>query len=379
LSLLLLIAIATFVVAIAGSREKTPAAKHHSSIEGIAEIVASSAEQSTGLLSEDADDMLKDEADDAIKTIESPSADHLVAANLDPKKKGKLAKMIADLPPLPRAAMNLLPMLSNPAINAREIAKVVSSDPLLAAKILRRVNSSYYGLLDKVDSIQHAVMLIGFNNIRSITLRESFDSTIETHAIDELTANLLWGHSAAISLFAKHLSQKTPGVDPELASTAGLLHDIGLLVMMALERQKLSDALKLSAKEYLPLCTAEERIFGYNHQVLGEMLCVKWNLSDELVGAIGKHHSPASGDDLNPSAAVIWFAHNAALKFGYAYRLVAYPLQESEQLAAKIGIKWPILSHITQTLLRDLQKATLLWEIPNPMESSTESAHTAVS
>ena len=315
--------------------------------------------------------------DDEIKTIESPSANHLMMSGLDKRVMMKLNKMITDLPKLPRAVMDLLPMLSHPSTSARDIARVVSADPLLAAKILRRVNSSYYGLQDKIDSIQHAIMLIGFDNIRSITLRESFDSAIESEAVDNLTANLLWAHSAAISLFAKHFSQRAVGVDPELAGTAGLLHDIGILVMMALERKKLSDALKLSAKEFIPLCTAEEHIFGYNHQVLGEMLGLKWNLSNDLVQAIGRHHSPLAGDDLSPSAAIVWFAHNAAARFGYAYRLVAYPQDESEQLAAAIGIRWPIFNYVTQALLRELQRATTLWETAPPEQGLPLAVNTA--
>jgi len=351
-----------------------PAEEPPSTVEALADAVISSVEQVTEPPpTEEVPETPEDEPDETIKTIESPSADHLVVGSLDKRLNAKLTKMIATLPPLPRAAMNLLPMFTNPSTSARDIAKVVSADPLLAAKILRRVNSSYYGLQDKIDSIHHAVMLIGFDNVRSITLRESFDSAIETTAIDDLTANLLWAHSAAISLLVKHFAQKAPGVDPELAGTAGLLHDFGLLVMMALERHKLSDALKLSAKEYIPLCSAEERILGYNHQVLGEMLGRKWNLSEELVQAIGRHHSPLSGDDINPTAAIIWFAHNAATRFGYAYRLVAYPQQECEQLAARIGIRWPIFGYVTQTLLRELQKATTLWEIQTEEKDSPES------
>ncbi len=311
---------------------------------------------------------------DDIHILESPVNNYMVLGKLDESVQDYLLKKVRNLPPLPRAAMDLLPLLSNPRTNARDIARIVSADPLLAGKILRRVNSSYYGLNDKIDSIQHAIMLIGFDNIRSITLRESFDTMVETEPVEDLTANLLWTHSAAISLIAKHLAQKVHGVESGMVGSAGLLHDIGLLVLMAIERDKLTDALRLSATEHKPLSECEEELLGYNHQVLGELLALKWNLSNDLAKAIGRHHSPvlSSDNDINPVSALVWFAHSAAIQFGYGYRVVKYDEEASLDLAHELGLRLPIIDHITQGLLRDLQKATTLWEVPITEHGSSD-------
>jgi putative nucleotidyltransferase with HDIG domain len=291
---------------------------------------------------------------------------------LDEEYSELIGRKIVNLPPLPRATLDLLPLLSSPRTSARDIAKVVSSDPLLAAKILRRVNSCFYALGSKVDSIQHAVALLGFDNIRAISLRESFDSMLDPEPVEDLTANLLWRHSAAVSLFAKHLANSARNVDPNLVGSAGLLHDIGLLVMMAIDRIGLSDALRRSVVEHRPLCECEEKIQGFNHQVLGGILAKQWNLSDELCMAIGRHHSPFTDDEADSVSGVIWLAHSAALQLGYAHRPARYSLADGEELAKKLGLRWPVTIYITEGLVRELQKVLSLWEVLGLMKPEDE-------
>jgi putative nucleotidyltransferase with HDIG domain len=340
-----------------------PGAEERAPVEEISDGVASAAssEESTTNEEEVPGGQEKEEEDG----INEPAFNnHLILATLKDEYAEIISSKLTDLPPLPRATLNLVPLLSSPRTNARDIAKVVQSDPLLAGKILRRVNSVFYSLGSKVDSIQHAVALLGFDSIRAISLRESFDSMIDPDPVEDLTANLLWRHSAAVSLVAKHLAHGARNADPDLVASAAILHDIGLLVMMAIDRIGLSDALRLSVKEKRPLCDCEESLYGFNHQVLGGVLGKLWGLSDELCAAIGRHHSPLDeGNTPDPVSGVIWLAHSAASKLGYAHRPSQLSATDGKEIANKLGLRWPVTYYINENLVRELKKVLSLWEV----------------
>ncbi len=337
-------------------------------VEAISDGVASVADElsADGEGAEAADDDVDEAAVEEEETgiLEPGRNKHMILTALEDEYAEIIASKLTDLPPLPRATLNLVPLLSSPRTNARDIAKVVQSDPLLAGKILRRVNSVFYSLGSKVDSIQHAVALLGFDSIRAISLRESFDSMIDPDPVEDLTANLLWRHSAAVSLVAKHLAHGARNADPDLVASASILHDIGLLVMMAIDRMGLSDALRMSVKEQRPLCECEESLYGFNHQVLGGVLGKMWGLSEELCMAIGRHHSPWKDDEHpDPVSGVIWLAHSAASKLGYAHRPSVLPADEGKELANKLGLRWPVTYYINENLVRELKKVLSLWEV----------------
>jgi HD-like signal output (HDOD) protein len=366
-----------------GEKDEASAADQPASVETIAESVASTAAETDEEAETTPDEGTPAEEEiDENAVLEPAHNNHMVLGSLEEEYSDIIASKMENLPPLPRATLNLLPMLSSPRTSARDIAQVISTDPLLAGKILRRVNSCFYALGSKVNSIQHAVALLGFDNIRAISLRESFDSMLDPEPVEELTANLLWRHSAAMSLFAKHLATRMRGVDPNLVGSAGLLHDIGLLVLMAIDRGGLSDALRLSVMERRPLCECEERLVGFNHQVLGGILSKKWNLSDELCSAIGRHHSPYIDDErVDPVPGIIWLAHSAASQFGYAHRPSACPPEDAKELAKKLGLRWPVTSYVTEGLLRELQKVLSLWEVlglMKPDKQRTEKSYNAI-
>ncbi len=288
--------------------------------------------------------------------------ERLTLESIDEELEKKLSKKLDDMPPIPRATIDLLPLLSSPRTNARDIARVIATDPLLCGKILKRVNSCFYSLQTKIDSIQHAIALLGFDNIRAISLRESFDSMLHPEPVEGLNANLLWRHMAAVGLFSKHLARKVRGVDPDLVGSAALLHDIGLLVMMAQDRDALGKTLRLSESNRESLCKAEEKLHGYNHQVLGGMLGRKWNLSDELCSAIGSHHSPFLEEGPDKVTGIIWLSHSVAFELGFAHRPVYYPVEDCEELAKALHLMWPVTKYINEPMLRDLQRTLSLWD-----------------
>jgi len=349
-----------------------------SDVEAISNDEARPLEEIAGSVAEAAADVLEDEEDDAafedgvneeeeqetrMDVIYEPAHNELLTLeSIDEELETMLSKKLDDMPPIPRATIDLLPLLSSPRTNARDIARVIATDPLLCGKILKRVNSCFYSLKTKIDSIQHAIALLGFDNIRAISLRESFESMLHPEPVEGLNANLLWRHMAAVGLFSKHLAQKVRGVDYDLVGSAALLHDIGLLVMMAQDRHTLGKTLRLSESERESLCQTEQKLLGYNHQVLGGILGKKWNLSGELCSAIGRHHSPFMDEEVDKVSGIIWLAHSVAFELGFAHRPVYYPVEDCEELAHALHLNWPVTKYINEPMLRDLQRTLSLWD-----------------
>ena len=334
------------------------------------EIAASVVEAATDVTEDESDDAAfeegvneEEEQETRMDIIYEPAHNELLNLESIDEELGKgISKKLDDMPPIPRATIDLLPLLSSPRTNSRDIARVIATDPLLCGKILKRVNSCFYSLKSKIDSIQHAISLLGFDNIRAISLRESFESMLHPEPVEGLNANLLWRHMAAVGLFSKHLAHKVRGVDVDLVGSAALLHDIGLLVMMAMDRDALGKTLRLSESERESLCKSEEKLHGYNHQVLGGILGMKWNLSEELCIAIGCHHSPFNGEEADKVTGIIWLAHSVAFELGFAHRPVYYPIEDCEELAHALNLKWPVTKYINEPMLRDLQRTLSLWD-----------------
>jgi putative nucleotidyltransferase with HDIG domain len=179
-------------------------------------------------------------------------------------------------------------ILNDPTMQiGSELSKMVTSDPVLAAKMLNTVNSPYYGLPQKVDSIGHALLLLGIVNIREILYRNGLLKLFRTEdPVQNEIVETLWKHATITSICASHLHSLYGGMDRGTLFTMGLLHDIGKLIL-----------LKWVGAEKYPVnlaISAEDAIFGINHAIVGRMALESWGFSDLMVSVIEQHHAPSS-------------------------------------------------------------------------------------
>ncbi len=212
-----------------------------------------------------------------------------MAVKLDEQRVESLRQKLRDhkaLPTLPGIVTKLTQMVSDPSVSADRIGRVIAKDQILAAKILRLVNSAFYGFPGRISTVSNAVVLLGFSVIRSLVLSASIFETMEKTLIG------LWEHSLGCAAIANVIGRRVGLADPEEISTAGLLHDIGKVVI----RENLgSDAsiLDLTVRgEGLSLYQAEQQVLGMDHTEVGNKLCRHWNLPDSLGEPIAYHHEP---------------------------------------------------------------------------------------
>ena len=211
----------------------------------------------------------------------------------------QMVKSVLDLiPDLPVSVHRIIQMTSDQKTSTKEIAEIASSDPVLVSNILMMVNSSYYGMRRKIDNLRLAIVLLGFNEVRSIAIRCGFSGALKHlggHAAYDTTK--LWVHSYLVSQCTEFFAGED---DPDRAGTfltLGLLHDIGKFALYAVGLLMKQRGVKPAGAEAVPhdahLLEKEELLFGVNHAIVGGMLTQRWNLSERICTVIECHHYPS--------------------------------------------------------------------------------------
>lgn len=217
----------------------------------------------------------------------------------------------AKIASFPDVYFRLREVLDRATSSADDIAKVVSTDVGLTAKLLKLVNSPLYGFADRIDSVAHAVTLVGVKEVTNLALGIStinFFKDIPPELIDMRT---FWKHSISCGIFAKLLAGKVKGAKTERLFTGGLLHDVGRLILFKKLPYASTQALIYARQNMVPLVDAEMETFDYDHTDVGKTLLEGWNFPQEMTALVGHHHTPMEAPEpLEP--ALIQAADNLA-------------------------------------------------------------------
>ncbi|MBL4698284.1 MAG: HDOD domain-containing protein [Phycisphaerales bacterium] len=201
----------------------------------------------------------------------------------------------SNLPSLPAVAVKLLELTSDPDVAMKDIAKLVQQDQALAAKVLKTVNSSFYGLSSRCGSIERAMGYLGLNTVKSLVLGFSLVETTK-NAGEGFDLEAHWRRAIVGASGARKIAQVVGGVDPEEAFTAALFQDMGMLAAFAAMKTRYTET--IDGVPHRVLCGLEKETFGFDHAKVGTGLAEKWKLPEEICEAIRCHHDP---DDVLPS------------------------------------------------------------------------------
>jgi putative nucleotidyltransferase with HDIG domain len=203
----------------------------------------------------------------------------------------EIVKQIQDLPSLPAIVMELLNSIDQEDVDISVLAKKVSQDQALTAKTLRFANSSFYGTPSKVTTIQQAINLLGVANVRNLITAAAISGSFPENQCAGFNFRAFWKHSIATAVCAKLLSRHLH-VNADYAFTAGLLHDIGRLVLVTRFPEHYAAAIAHRAAQDCYLLDAERAVLGIDHVIAGHALAVHWHFSEAMQHAIVGHHDP---------------------------------------------------------------------------------------
>ena len=200
---------------------------------------------------------------------------------------------IDDLPALSTVGISLIDELVRPDTSIKKLSEIISADPVVAAKVLRHANSAYYGISNKIQTVRHAISMLGTDEIKEIAFNLYFYSLAKTHSKSgaDIEQRYLQRSLATGTLCKKICSHyHFQSVGPGEAYLAGLLLNIGIFLLLRTKRNEFLETLAIREAEQIPLFVAEERVFGFNHAELGGWFAEKWNLPISLQETIRCHH-----------------------------------------------------------------------------------------
>jgi len=273
-----------------------------------------------------------------------------------------VAKMLEEnIPSLSPTASKVIQLANNMNTPPPELTKVIKLDPVLSAKVLKLVNSSYFALRDKIVSLEKAIILLGFNTIKNLALSAAVLSQVESkEKVDNFDTEGFWKHSLAVGVTAKLIAQKK-GVDKKLLEDffiAGLLHDLGVLAEMKIFPEEFQRI--LLSIESISLIDAEEVILeGLNHCSIGKVLAQRWNLSADLINVLLMHHAPFEQNEPPSDLALIVYCANIICKNnGIGLVMEKPPITIHPSAYEKLGIDKSIEKEILDTIGSEIIKAT---------------------
>ncbi len=200
----------------------------------------------------------------------------------------RAVSIVGELPTIPSIASKVMTTTADPNASADALRQILEQDPSLAARVLKVANSSLYGFRREVETLRHAVTLLGFKTVESLVMAASLRDTFKQFGLAE---KMLWEHSTFAGVIAAKLSKyRDVGVERESAFTAGLLHDLGKIAFMNVFRERYQKVVSRTYNEGIAAVDAEREEFGFDHALLGAQVAKKWNLPEPLVLAIRYHH-----------------------------------------------------------------------------------------
>ncbi len=209
----------------------------------------------------------------------------------------ELVAKVKNLPPIPNAALRLIGLLDKAETENDDIVQAIRCDNVLTAKLLRACNSPYFGFSEPVSSVDQAVLVLGHQQILHIVLTLAFGSSMTVPLAGYANESCdLWQHSLTTAMAAEIVADSGLDVNAErsVAFTAGLLHDIGKLVLSQAIAVGQQNAIRACILEGgLSRSAAEWQILGTDHAEVGACLLKSWNLPDDVVEAVANHHRPA--------------------------------------------------------------------------------------
>jgi HD-like signal output (HDOD) protein len=244
--------------------------------------------------------------------------------------KDNILKSVKELPPMPQVVVKTQELIADSNADAKKIAETIETDQAIASKVLKVANSSYYGMSGKISSISHASVVLGHKILGEVvTLAGAeglLDGDLPGYGYDSKD---LWKHSLAVAFGSKLLSNPD---NPDLAKEAhmaGLIHDVGKIILDSYIAERKEEFESFMEKEEKTSLEAESHYFGFNHAEVASEVCKKWNFPESMNFAIKYHHQPSASEG-NQLSYILHMADYIAILSGIGYDAddILYELEE---------------------------------------------------
>lgn len=287
-----------------------------------------------------------------------------VADRGSPLDMETLLQEVDDLPSLPHVVIRVLQATSDPDCTPKEIGRLIATDQVLTSKVLKLANSAFYGLPRRVSTVSDAVVLLGINTIRGLALAIStYDILNKEYAGYSLEHGQLWRHSIGVALCSQLIAKTKKLPSTEEVFIAGLLHDIGKVVLSAHVGPEFPRILELAGSGSMSFLEAEREVLGFDHARVGGTIAQKWNLPESLVDAIEYHHEPEKAPELRPTLAAVHVADIVCLTLGLGVGGDGLLYEFSEKVGEYLQLDEAATQKLTDGMIGVVSGGTPLFEM----------------
>lgn len=272
----------------------------------------------------------------------------------------KALASIGDIATLPEVTIKIIHIVEDPKSTARDLHEVIKNDPALSVKVLKVVNSAFYGLPGQVASVDRAIILLGLSAVKNIAIAASIARLFKGKRIsDQFSAADLWRHSVAVAVAARSLGKLSPHpVMLDELFVAGLIHDIGTLVERQAFPDEFSEIIRRCCETPQDFLACERDVIGADHQAFGVGLTTKWKFPRHLRAAVGFHHCPDTvSAELKNMAALIHVADVIACQEQLGFYLTSHSGVVNPSILELLGLTDQHVSEVRDTLPRQLAEA----------------------
>ena len=267
-------------------------------------------------------------------------------------KINRLLSSVGQLPTLPTIYTKLSELLRGPDSTVQKVSQLIAEDQAMAAKVLRMINSAFYGFPKKIGSLQRAVVILGFNEIKSLVLAtgvvQMFGKFKTKHGFD---MDKLWEHSIGCAVAAKVVAEAVQLSNVEDVFAGGLMHDIGKVIHALKLPKEFVEVIHDVQETGRTILESEEEILGFNHTETGRALAEKWDFAEITIEMIANHHISNGSDKLSKEVAAVHIGNTlcSALALGSggekhvpmanqkAWQVLELKLSQLEPIMGKIG------------------------------------------
>lgn len=231
-------------------------------------------------------------------------------------RRSEIIHIIKDtrsLPTLPGIISRLSSLAEDGKVSVDEMARVVTSDQVLSAKVLKLVNSPFYGFSGRISTVSKALILLGVNVVKSLAISSSIFEIMEKNIVG------LWEHSLGAAVAANIIARKLNLPEREEISTAALLHDIGKVIIKIKLEEDYEHLIKVIKEKELPMIDCEKELFNIDHAEIGEWLGKSWLLPEKLIEPIAFHHNVEKSIMQRAKTAVVHVSDVLVKASGFGY------------------------------------------------------------
>lgn len=274
------------------------------------------------------------------------------APPLDPQTIVRDAvRNVSALSTLPEITTRIIATVENPRSSAGQLHKIIAHDPSLSSRILKVVNSAFYGVSGQIGSVERAIVLLGLTAVKNIAVAASLGQLFRGVKLGAgFTARDLWTHCIAVGVTARELGLKIKASNTEDFFLAGLIHDIGILVELQTWPEKMESICSSVKNNNTSFCDVERQVLGVDHQALGQGLTEQWKFTKICQQVAGYHHRPS---DLQDECLPVWAVHVAdtiCCQNAQGFNLTARSQEIDPVALSKLGLEQAEVDQMKESL-----------------------------